>query len=93
MIVLPHILQCWILNFFNGKGQMVFHYYYIFFWLYHCLFSFLATPWQMELLDQRSDLSCGLRIFNPLCWLGVKPASQCSQDTVDPIVPQRELLK
>ena len=30
-------------------------------------------------------------ILNPLCWAGIEPASQRSQDAADPIAPQQEL--
>ena len=60
------------------------------------LFFSLATPSYMEFLGQGSDLSfsCHLSgILNPLCWLGIEPAPQCSQDAANPVAPQRELQK
>ena len=32
------------------------------------------------------------QIPNPLCWAGIKPASQGSQDATDPVMPKWELL-
>ena len=52
--------------------------------------TFLTTPWYMELLGQGSDLSCSLdlsqncgnsRSLTHCSRLGIKPTSQCSQDT------------
>ena len=56
----------------------------------------------MEFPGQGSDLShswndlscsCGNAGSLTLCaGLGIEPASQCSRDAADPVVPQRELL-
>jgi len=60
--------------------------------------SFFATPRNMEFPGQWSGLSqsCDLghrQILNPLgLGLGIEPASQCSQEAADPIVPPQELL-
>ena len=63
------------------------------------LFLFLAAPctWHMEFPfpGQGSDPSCSCGSAGSLTHCagpGVKPASQPSQDTSDPLVPQRELL-
>ena len=32
-------------------------------------------------------------ILNPLCWVGIKPASQSYRDAADPIAPQQALQK
>ena len=57
-------------------------------------FLFLATPWHVEFPGQGSDPRCSChhtRSFNPWCQPGFKPASQCSRDTADSVVPQWEL--
>lgn len=46
----------------------------------------------MEFVGQRSDLSGSDQIFNPLCRLGMEPASQRPQDAANAVAPQRELL-
>ena len=65
------------------------------------LFIFLsATLWHLEFPGQGSDLShswdlccsCGnVRSLTYGAELGIKPASQCSQDATDLIAPQQEL--
>ena len=74
------------------------------FWVFFvCLFSlvsFLAAPWHMEFPgqesdpNQSSDLRCSYgnaRSLTHCAGLGIEPASQQSQDTTDPVAPQREL--
>ena len=60
---------------------------------YFLFFFFFWPPQDMNFLCQGSEpsrshnLNCSC-ILNPLCWLGMELASQCSQNTTDPIVPQ-----
>ena len=62
---------------------------------------FWATLHPMELLGQRSDPSrsfnlhhnCGNAGSLTYCAkLGIQPASQCSRDASDPVVPPRKFL-
>ena len=65
-----------------------------------CVCVCVVAQWHMELLGQGSDPSCS---GNPshscgnagslihCTGLGIKPASQCSRDTPDPVAPQQEL--
>ena len=71
-----------------------------FFFVVVVLFFFCCPMAYMEFLRQGLDprhsfdllCSCGTTlIFNPLCLEGIKPASQCSQDSADPTAPQQEL--
>ena len=58
------------------------------------VFSFLTALWHMDLPYQRSYLSCSCGNAGSLTHyarLGMAPASQSSQDTSDPVVPQQEL--
>ena len=64
-------------------------------------FYFLATPQHMECQGQGSDWSHGCNLHcscgnnrssNPLCRVVIEPASQCSRDAADPVVPQQEPL-
>ena len=68
---------------------------------FHFLFSFLATPQHMEFLGQGSDLSLShylryshgnARSPTHCARLGIEPVPWRSRDTVNPIVPQQELL-
>ena len=78
----------------------VFHneYELLFFFLF---FSFFATSQHMEFPGQGSDPrhswnlhhSCGnMESLTHCTGPGIKPASQCSRDAADPIVPWWELL-
>ena len=64
------------------------------------LFLFLAAPQHIELPGRESDLNHGCclsrsggnaRSLTHFAGPGIKPASQSSQDTVDPVVLHREL--
>ena len=67
----------------------------------YLLVYLLAALWHMELPGQGSYLSCSCelskpqmqqrQIPNPLCGARIKPASQHTQDTADPIRPRQEL--
>ena len=68
--------------------------------LYSFFFFFLAAPWHMEFLGQGSAPSCSCNLSHSCgntgslthCIRpGIKPVSQCSQDTANPIAPPREL--
>ena len=65
------------------------------------VFPLLATTRHVEFLGQRSDLSCSCDLYHSChilgslthcVWLGIKPASQGSRDTADPVAPQQELF-
>ena len=65
-------------------------------------FFVFVCPTAYEFLGQGSDPSCSHDLSHShgnagslthCARLGIEPASQCSQDTADPIVPQRELLR
>ena len=65
------------------------------FYLFKYLFIYLslATSQHMEFPDQGSDLSCiNSGSLTHCAGPGIEPSSQCSRDTTNPIVPQRELL-
>ena len=64
-------------------------------------FSFLVSLHLVEFPGQGSDprcscnvcYSCGnTRPFNPLCWVGIEPASWYCRDAADSALPQWELL-
>ena len=70
--------------------------------LFCFIFSFGATLQPMEFLGQGSELShshdlscsCGnAGSFTHCARLEIKPATQFSQDTADPVAPQQELLE
>ena len=59
----------------------------------------MAFPGQGSDLSHSRELSCDLshswgnaRSLTLCARPGIEPVSQCSQDTADPIAPQRELL-
>ena len=65
-------------------------------------FIYLLSPIidQKQFLRQGSNCSCNLshscgnaRSLTHCAGPGIKPVSQCSQETIDPIMPQWELLK
>ena len=61
------------------------------FWPLHSIWSSQARIRSKLQLQPKPQLRQHW-ILNPLAGLGIEPASQCSQDAEDPIVPQQELL-
>ena len=84
-----------LLLYLSYNGSSHFHNLFFFF------FSFFGHP--MAHGAPRPGIRCEPQLqpkpqlrqhqtVNPLCQLGIKPASQCSQDAADPTVLQWELL-
>ena len=72
---------------------------FVFGGLFFFFFFFLTTPQHMEFPGQGSDLSCSCNLscstagsLTHCARPGIKPVSQGSQDSTNPVAPQQELL-
>ena len=86
---------CFVDRFILAMFYFILLFYYFISFLF--LFLFFGGPWHMEFQGQGPDLrySCSLssscakaRSLTLCARLGIKPATQCSLDADDPVVPR-----